>query len=350
MTKQQIYYVLTTLILVGLGSTLISIYISKNPEIILDRALKLQVANSSPQVELLEDKLGITVFTVGTSTPLPSERAQTCTAVFVNGHFFVFDLGYGSLGQMERMQLPLADLDGIFLTHWHTDHYIDLPYTINRSWQLGRKKELHVYAPEGVDTVIKSIEGLLSIENQHRVDHHGPEIMDTKYSSAIPHAILMEKNGSRVVYEKDDIKITAFDVCHEPVTPDFGYKIEYNEKVLVISGDTKKCDNIIKHAKGADLLIHEALLVEVIEKISVLQEEIGNARNSKILHDILDYHVSPKQAAEIAQEAGVKELVLNHLGPAPDNFVIKRLFEKDVRWTFDGKIHIAEDGNRFDIK
>ena len=111
--------------------------------------LDQQIKRLNQSNDLLEDKNAITVFTVGTSSPLPGNRAQTGTAVFVNGHFFMFDVGDGVVQKAENMGLPLNQLDGIFITHWHSDHMMDLPSLISRSWLLGRTNDLDLYGPDG---------------------------------------------------------------------------------------------------------------------------------------------------------------------------------------------------------
>ena len=346
--KKFFLYTLLALALLIIGGLF---YLNNNQDALLEQMVKRQIStNDKFHAKLLSEENGITVYTVGTATPLPSKRSQTCTAIFVNGHFFVFDIGDGAVKKMEDLNFPLAELDGIFITHYHTDHYIDLPYLINRSWQMGRNTDLEVYAPTGIDSILHHIHGFLAIENSHRLAHHGEEIMPTKYSGAIPKVIPMEKNGSQLVYDNDGIKITAFDVGHEPVTPDFGYKIEYNGKTVVLSGDTNKNKNVLAQAKNADLLIHEAMLMDVIQQLSDIQGKLENDRMQHILHDIQNYHTSPQDAAQIAQEAGVKKLVLNHLGPAPDNFILKRRFKKAIKGIFDGEVIISDDGDKFFVE
>ena len=113
----------------------------------IDQQLEL-VANNE---EAFYEKDGMVVVTVGTATPLPGERAQTGTAVFVNGHFFLFDVGAGVVQKSENLGLPLTRLNGIFLTHYHSDHMMDLPNIISRSWVLGRTNDLHIYGPDSLD-------------------------------------------------------------------------------------------------------------------------------------------------------------------------------------------------------
>jgi len=152
----------------------------------------------------------------------------------------------------------------------------------------------------------EAIDQFLHIENKHRVDHHGHETMDLSKARAIAHEFKNVQDGKEVVYEQDGIKITAFDVSHEPVEPAVGYAIEYKGKKVVISGDTKKSAMVASMAKDADLLLHEILLESLLKQMSTTLKETGNTRNAKIVHDIQDYHTNPTDVAATAAEANVK--------------------------------------------
>lgn len=322
----------------------------ENPEKLANRVILKQINTINEQAEKYVTEQGMIVYTIGTSTPLPGKRAQTCTAIFIDGKFFLFDIGYSSVAKLEQFGFPLDKIEALFITHWHSDHFMDLPYLINRSWQRGRQQALHVYAPEGVDSILNGIREMLHIERQHRLNHHGAKIMNPELAGTVAHSISVPKRGSQLAYSKDGIVITAFDVCHEPVSPDFGYTIEYKGKKIVLSGDTKKCEQVFKYAQGADMLIHEAMLLDMMQRASDIQSELGDHRNATILEDVIDYHTSPRQAAEIAEAAGVKKLVLNHLGPTPDNIVISRLYRKDIGNAFKGPIFLANDGDKFIVE
>ena len=111
--------------------------------IVLNQQIKRLAAQNEKNDRILNDKESIRIYTVGTASPMPGERVQTGTAVIVNGHFFLFDVGDGVVMKAENMGLPLNRLDGIFMTHWHSDHLMDLPSLISRSWLLGRTTDLH---------------------------------------------------------------------------------------------------------------------------------------------------------------------------------------------------------------
>jgi len=307
--------------------------------------IKLRANNNA----LLSDKESITIYTLGTSSPFPGERAQTGTAVFVNGHFFLFDVGVGVVQKAENLRLPLNDLDGIFITHWHSDHFMELPYVINRSWVLGRTNDLHVYGPQGLDTLMQAAHQLLHIENQHRVTHHGEEWMDIAKAVGIAHEFTIVDDNAKIVYHQDGVKISAFNVDHQPIEPSVGYLIEYNGKKVVLSGDTKKSDQVIRYSQNADMLIHEVMLMSFINQISEDLKTHGFERTSKITHDIQNYHTSPEEVVQIATAANVKKLVLHHFAPPPDNIVIKNLYKKEMK-AYKGSVHLANDGDKLVVK
>ena len=299
--------------------------------------------------EAFYEEDGMVVVTVGTATPLPGERAQTGTAVFINGHFFLFDVGAGVVQKTENLGLPLTRLNGIFLTHYHSDHMMDLPNIISRSWVMGRTNDLHIYGPDSLTSLVNAANAFLRIENQHRVDHHGPEIMDITKAKAIPHEYHVAQNSSTVMFQEDGITITAFDVSHEPIEPAVGYLIEYKGKKVVISGDTKENALLEKMARDCDILVHEVMLMSFQRMLEKGLAEAGQERNNKIIHDIQDYHTGTTEVAALAERANVKKLVLNHLAPAPDNVVIKNMYLNELKG-FSGPIHLANDGDTFIVK
>jgi len=348
--KKLLKYLLgLVLLLLIIGIVITTFFPERLVPFMLNQQLKMQQSQADEMNEILKDDERIYVYTVGTSSPLPNNRAQTGTAIIVNGHFFMFDVGDGVVKKASNIGLPLNQLDGIFITHWHSDHFMDLPGLISRSWLVGRTNELHLYGPDGTDTINHAINQLLHIENQHRVDHHGPSTMDISKARAIAHEFKNVQGGKEVIYEQDGIKITAFDVNHEPIEPAVGYAIEYKGKKVVISGDTKKNDLLLEMSKDADLLLHEVILNSLLVKMEAVVEERGMARNAKIIHDIQDYHTTPSEVADIATKANVKELVLHHFAPAPDIRIMKSLYKKELKG-YDGPIHFANDGDLFVVE
>lgn len=337
------------LVLAVLGAfVLIFAYI--NQDKLINRYIERQSSSVSFRTEFLEPSDEITLITVGTGSPLPSKRVQTCNAIFVNGHFFVFDAGEGASRKMELLRLPVNEIDAVFISHWHSDHYIDLPDLVNRSWQLGRDNPIEIYGPEPLDSVIAGLNMFLYPEIGFRRDHHGPELMNVDNALIQGNTVSVEQMTKTLVYEKDGIQIYAFLVDHLGVTPSLGYRLEYDGKSIVISGDTKKSDNLIRHAEGTDLLLHEAMQMDFVSRAADYQEELGNERNATIARRMMLYHSSSKDAAEVANEAGAKKLVLYHLTPSPENPISRRFYTLGLHDVYSGPIIIAKDGNIFRVE
>jgi ribonuclease Z len=154
-------------------------------------------------------------------------------------------------------------------------------------------------------------------------------------------------DADAVIFDQDGLRVTMFRVDHDPVRPAVGYRFDYKGRSVVVSGDTRKSSNLIAHAKGADLLIHEALASDLTDRAVTVGRRIGMTRMAKLAGDIPGYHSTPRQAGEVAQEAGVKHLVLSHLVPPPRNIVMKRAFTGPASEAFSGEVTLGEDGMRF---
>lgn len=316
---------------------------------LLPSAINKQMDSRLKTLDILKDKEGIRVITVGTGTPFSLDRSMSGTAIIVNGNFFMFDVGPGVVAQIELQNLPITKINGVFLTHYHSDHYMDLPNLINRSWTQGKTEAMSIYGPEGLKDVVSGMNQFLEIENHYRVEHHGTKLLDIENSKAVAKEFQLNPDKKKIVFHKDGVKITAFKVNHDPVHSAVGYVIEYQGKKVVISGDTKKNALLEEMTKDADLLIHEVMLMSLMQKMKGIAKERGSSREVQIFQDIQDYHTSPTEVAEIAKNANVKHLVLSHMAPTPDNSVIKSMYNSQLKG-FDGKITFAQDGNQFIIK
>ena len=189
----------------------------------------------------------ITVVLVGTGSPLPSDRAQACTAVFVHGQFLLFDCGDGASRSMDAANLPLGQLDALFLTHFHSDHIADLGEVVDRSWIQGRRRVLPVHGPTGVKDVVSGFAQAYGLEQGYRTAHHGPKLMPPEPAGADAKAFEATAQGEPVtVYEEQGIVVKAFAVNHAPVHPAVGYRLECAGKVVVISGDTTATDSLAR--------------------------------------------------------------------------------------------------------
>ena len=226
---------------------------------------------------------------------------------------------------------------------------MDLPNLVNRSWSQGKTEAMDIYGPDGLDGVVSGMNQFLEIENNYRVAHHGEELLDIEKSKAITREFQLNEDKKKVVFDQDGVTITAFKVNHDPVHSAVGYAIEYKGKKVVLSGDTKKNDLLQEMATGADVLIHEVMLMSLMQKMESVAKKREEQRNVQIFQDIQEYHTSPAEVAEIAKKAGVKKLVLSHMAPTADNAITKGMYNQQLK-AFEGEIIFAEDGDQFIIK
>lgn len=295
-----------------------------------------------PKALDLFDGDGLKVFFCGTGSPLPSRnRAQTCTAVFAGDRFYIVDLGTGSFENIQSAVIPAGRLDAVFLTHFHSDHIGDLSEANLNSWVGGRTAPLDVYGPTGVEQVVVGENQALALDAAYRTAHHGAKIAPPETAGMIAHAFAATASAT-VVFEKDGLKVSAFAVKHDPVTPAVGYRFDYKGRSVVISGDTAYSDNLVAAAHGADLLIHEALSPAMVRVLGATAAKLGAKNTASIFADIPRYHTTPIEAARAANAAGVKALVLTHLIPAPDTGFARVIFLRDVGSVRKG-VRLAED-------
>ena len=303
----------------------------------------------------LPDEPGIHVVLCGTGSPLAdAARAGACTAVLASGQFFLVDAGPGSWERVDLANLPLARLSGVLLTHFHSDHIGDLGEAMTGSWIAGRSQPLDVYGPAGTTAVVDGFVKAYEHDADARTRHHGEAAMPRAAAGAVAHEVALDLDdpgfSEAIVLERGGLRITMFAVDHSPVRPAVGYRFDYAGRSVVVSGDTKKSASVVKHAAGTDLLVHEALMPEAALRASAIAARLGNARLAKLASDIPGYHTSPVEAAEVAKAAGAKKLVLTHLVPGPQNFLMRRMFLRGVSDAYDGEVVLGEDGMRFDLE
>ena len=147
-----------------------------------------------------------------------------------------------------------------------------------------------------------------------------------------------------MVHESGGVTITAFLVDHSPVEPALGYRIDYGGRSVTISGDTVHDENVILMARDSDLLIHEALNRDMVLLMAEAAKANGNNALAKIFADIVDYHASPAEAADVAESAGAGMLVLTHIVPPLPSPLLHAAFLGDARDHYSGRLIIGEDG------
>jgi ribonuclease Z len=302
-------------------------------------------------VKLLKDD-NLKLFLIGSGGPFNNEtRVASCIAVIAAGEFFLVDIGPGTYRIVDLMRLPIPHLSKILLTHFHSDHIGDLGEANMMSWASGRTKALEIFGPEGVETVVNGFIMAYKLDTGYRIAHHGKDTMIPEVGTPISKIIkFTDPNGRVLCFEKEDLKVYAFLVDHSPVKPAVGYRIEYKGNFVVITGDTKKTDNLAEHCKDTDILFCEAISFEMLNNMIEGLKRNKLTRQAKILEDIQNYHMEPVVAAKVAKEAGVKKLVYIHITPPLTNRTTEELYLKGVSEIFNGEIILGKDRMKFKLK
>ena len=171
----------------------------------------------------------------------------------------------------------------------------------------------------------------------------------------VPHVVTLDgeptpaKDRVGVAYDDSELRVTAIEVDHAPIEPAYAYRFDYKGRSVVITGDYKDHAPLATAAAGADLLVSEALSRSMISSLETAAGSSGRGQVETIMHDIQDYHISPEEAAAIANEAGVGLLVYYHLSPSPENFLMRRLFASGVNAVRGDDWTIAEDGSLYTL-
>ena len=272
--------------------------------------------------------LGIRVVICGSASPLGNDpnRAQACIAVVTPEDFFIFDTGARSPIRMAQARLPMARINGVFLTHFHSDHIAALPDVNLASWIQGRKTPLMVHGPTGVQSVVDGFNAAYQLDRKYRTAHHGPQLLPPDRG----HMQASTFTPGGVVWQDELLTITSFLVEHPPIEPAVGYRVDYRDRSVVISGDTNAADTLFTVAKNADLLLHDALSRALLEPMIAAATELKVPVMPTIMADVIDYHADTKRLPQRAAEAGIKQLALYHMVPVPPNMLAEKIFMRDL--------------------
>lgn len=292
------------------------------------------------------------VFLIGTGGPFPNEvRLGPCVAFIAAGEFCLIDVGPGTFRIVSLMRLPTPFLNKILLTHFHSDHIGDLGEANMITWANGRENAIEVYGPEGVEDVVNGFNMAYNHDTGYRMAHHGSEVLSPDAGKLKSNTIKFDDPNERVlVFEKDGLEVYAFLVDHFPVKPAVGYRLEYKGNVVVVTGDTVKTDNLIKHCKDADMLITEAISFDLLNQMVGGLKRSGLEKMGKIMLDVQTYHMKPVDAAQVAKEAGVKKLVYVHVTPPIPNEASEKRYLEGVSDIFDGEVIMGKDRMKFKLK
>jgi len=304
--------------------------------LILLFSLLLLVQSSQALNDNSESKI-TKVILLGTGTPIPDPNHSGCSvAIVVNDTPYIIDFGPGLIRQATALSpmyngsikgLDVRRFKRAFLTHLHSDHTTGYPDLIFTPWVMGRNEPLEVYGPEGIVEMTENI--LKAYQEDIRYRLYGLEPANDQGWRVNAHEI---KEG--LIYEDNNVNVEAFIVKHGSWPNAFGFRFTTPDKVIVVSGDTAPCENIIKYSKNADILIHEVYYKKGFDT----KDEFWKKYHSQ-------HHTSTYELGEIAKESKPKLLVLYHIlfWGAKSEDILKEIAEK-----YEGKVIVGSDLDIFE--
>jgi ribonuclease BN (tRNA processing enzyme) len=259
--------------------------------------------------------------------PGPSNPANL---VMVNDTPFVIDCGMGVSRQLVNAGAPLSSVKYIFISHHHSDHNLEYGNLVYNAWATGLSTPVYSFGPKGIEAMTRTYWELNKFDIETRIADEGrPD----------PRPLLIAKDITEdgVVLQTPDVKVTAFRTPHPPIVDNFAYKFETPDGTIVFSGDTAYNPKLAEFAKGADVLVHEALYVPWVDRM------VARTRNGATLKKhLLESHTTAEDVGRIADAANVKVLVMSHLVPG-DPDVTDEDWTDEAKKNFKGRIIVARD-------
>lgn len=284
-------------------------------------------------ISVMGQNLKVTL--LGTGAPDPViDRFGPSTLIEAGTEKLLFDAGRGASQRLWQMKIPLGQVSVLFLTHLHSDHTVGIPdlwLTGSLPTPFGRRSvPLRVYGPEGTEEMMKFLSEAYKRDVRFRLDGPGnlPEAGTRLIGTDVNEGLVYEHNG---------VRVTAFVVDHGPIIrPAFGYRIDYGGRSVVLSGDTRPSENLIKFAKGTDVLIHEVMAAKP-ELLKI----------SAAARGIVALHSSPEEAGGVFERVKPRLAVYTHISLLTTDPSIPAPTTADLlprtRVNYSGPLELGED-------
>jgi len=275
----------------------------------------------------------IKVTLLGTGAPVPSiERFGPSILVEAGGQKLLFDCGRGASQRLWQLKISLGQIDALFLTHLHSDHIVGIPDVWLTGWipaVFGRRAHpFVVFGPYGTKNMMDNLVKAFSWDiNTRSKEKNKADSGVLVIATDIKESFLWEKNG---------VKVTPFTVRHADfIDSALGYRIDYAGYSVILSGDTRYSENLIKYAKGADVIIHE---------VAAANE---SSKTSPLINQILGFHSSPEDAGKVFEQIKPKLAVYSHIvlltaDPANPPPTINDLINRTKK-NYAGALQVGED-------
>jgi ribonuclease BN (tRNA processing enzyme) len=267
--------------------------------------------------------------TAGGPTPKVA-RAAPAQAVVVGDRVYLIDCGDGVARQLALAELPLGNLRALFITHQHSDHNAGYGPLFLVGWTGGIAAPVDTYGPPPLEKMTRLLLEAYDFDIKLRMADEGRAALAPLIR---PHEIT--RGGE--VFSDDRVRVTAAMNDHPPIEHSFAYRFDTADRSIVISGDTNYSRNVVALARGADVLVHEALHRPFWERPDA-------PATPEIRRHIVASHTDAEDVGRLANEAGVKALVLTHFVPSePTGAVPDEVWLAAARKHFKGELILGRD-------
>ena len=270
---------------------------------------------------------------LGTGGGPRPRKANSASAqvVIANNAAYVIDCGNGVARQLAFANVPLRTVRHIFLTHQHSDHNADYGNLIWLAWAAGLNTRLDTWGPPPLKKMTNLFLEMNAYDIKTRIANEGRVAL-------VPLVHVHELREGGLVLRDGAVTITSTLVDHPPVVPAFAYRFDAPDRSIVISGDTRPSSHLVKLARGADILVHSVFYPAAVDRLVA-----GVPNATRLKASIIAHQTSAEDAGRVAQEAGVKTLVLSHLVPPDDPDVTEQMWLDAAGTHFRGSVIVGKD-------
>jgi ribonuclease BN (tRNA processing enzyme) len=241
------------------------------------------------------------------------------------------DCGYGVTRRLVEAGIPPQTVRDILVTHHHSDHMLELGPLIYNIWACGVREVINVWGPPPLRTIIDGFFRSMAYDIDIRIEDEGRADL-----RKIVRVHEFDTNG--VLFEHDGVRVSTAKVHHPPLAHAYAFRFDAAGHSIVLSGDTAPCRGIVELARDADILLHEVMHLDGIERLVAATPNIARLREH-----LLAAHTTTEQVGKIAAEAGVKTLVLNHFVPGDDDSITEEMWLAGPRQHFNGAVIVGRD-------
>jgi len=267
----------------------------------------------------------------------PGSNMPTSILVRLGGKTVLVDAGLGVSRGLCDQDVRLTEIDMILITHLHSDHYLELGPLLHTAWTAGLNRKVPIIGPRGLNAYWAGFLASMKFDIDLRIEDEG--------RNDLKNLVDISEIQDGAVYSDENLTIRSMRNLHPPIVDSFALRFEAGNRSVVLSGDTAYMPEMSEFARGADLLVHEAMLTDGVDAL------IAGLKNKD---DRLKTHIlrSPTSAADvgrIATEAGVRTLALNHFVPDGLPGFTDQDWAAAVKSCWSGPLIISKDGQRIEI-